>query len=64
MNVVVHLVFSAKLLLQTYFVSSFWYIRGESIAEIETYMTAKCSNAEFLPPFLWQTLSMANRTHY
>lgn len=59
MNVVVHLVLSAKLLLQTYLC-----IREESIAEIETYITAKCSNAEFLPPFLWQTLSMANLTHY
>lgn len=64
MNVVVHLVLSAKLLLQPNVVSSFWYIREELIAKIETYITAKCSNAEFLPPFLWQTLSMANLTHY
>lgn len=51
MNVVVHLVLSAKLLLQPNVVSSFWYIREESITKIGTYITAKCSNAEFLPSF-------------
>lgn len=57
MNVVVHLVLTAKFLIQPNFVSLL-------IAEIATYITAKCSNAEFLPRFLWQTLSMANLTHY
>lgn len=66
MNVVVHLVLSAKLLLQPNFFSSFWYIREELIAKIETYITAKCSNAEFLPPFCgrlyrWQILRIIKR---